>query len=95
MQILICYTFIASLLCREGKQGIKSKAGAKKSCKEIKISAPPNAWLNIQLSFHASTFARHIKLKRMKLICNSLYFAAQWGRFEYFALAQLSQKNLR
>ena len=41
--------FIASLLCREGKQGIKSKAGAIKCCKEIKITAHSNAWHNIPL----------------------------------------------
>ena len=41
---------IASLLCREGKLGIKSKAGAIKRCKEIKITAPLNEWRNIQFS---------------------------------------------
>ena len=34
------------------KQGIKSKAGAIKCCKEIKITALPNEWLNIP--FHIS-----------------------------------------
>ena len=39
--------FIASLLCRKGKQGIKCKAGAIKCLKEIKITAPHNEWRNI------------------------------------------------
>ena len=39
--------FIASFLCREGKQVIKSKAGAINCCKENKITAPPNEWHNI------------------------------------------------
>ena len=40
---------IASLLCHEGKQAIKSKAGAIKCSKEIKITALPNEWRNIPL----------------------------------------------
>ena len=39
--------FIASLLCLQGKQGFKSKAGAIKCCKENKITAPSNEWSNI------------------------------------------------
>ena len=45
--------FIASLLCREGKQGVKSKAGAIKCCKEIKITAPPNEWRNVSFDLQA------------------------------------------
>ena len=40
--------FIASLLCLEGKKSIKSQAGVIQRCKENKITAPPNAWCNIQ-----------------------------------------------
>ena len=36
-------TFIASLLCWEGKQTFKSKAGAIKCCNERNNTAPPNA----------------------------------------------------
>ena len=36
---IILMPLLVSLLCREGKQGIKSKAGAIKCCKEIKITA--------------------------------------------------------
>ena len=43
--------FIASLLCMEGKQTIKSKAWAIKCCREIKITASPNEWGNIPLNF--------------------------------------------
>ena len=35
------------LIPRACKQGINSKAGAIKCCKEIKITAPPNEWHNI------------------------------------------------
>ena len=38
---------VATLLPRAYKQGSKSKAGAIKSCKENKITAPPNALHNI------------------------------------------------
>ena len=41
--------FIASLLCQEGKQAVKSNAGAIKFCKEIKITALPNERRNIPL----------------------------------------------
>ena len=43
------FAFIASLLCWQGKQAIKSKTGAIKHCKENKITAPSNAWNNIPL----------------------------------------------
>ena len=36
---------------RACKQGIKSKAGAIKCCKEIKITAPPNEWRNISFFY--------------------------------------------
>ena len=45
--LLGCNAFIASLLCRKGKQGIKSKLRAIKCCKENKVTAPPNEWCNI------------------------------------------------
>ena len=38
---------LQSLIPRACKQGIKSKAGAIKCFKEIKITAPPNEWGNI------------------------------------------------
>ena len=42
---------IASLLCREGKKGIKPKARAIKYCKEIKITAPPNEWRSVTFNY--------------------------------------------
>ena len=41
--------FIVSLLCQVGKQGIKSKTGVIKCCKESKITAPPDERCNIPL----------------------------------------------
>ena len=38
---------LQSLVPRACVQGIKSKAGAIKCCKEIKVTAPPNEWCNI------------------------------------------------
>ena len=40
---------LQSLIPRACKQGIKSKAGAIKCCKEIKITTPNNEWRNIPL----------------------------------------------
>ena len=45
----INYNVIASLLCRKGKQGNISKAGAIKYYKENKITEPPNELRNILL----------------------------------------------
>ena len=42
---------IASRLRREGKQGIKSKKGAIKCCKERKITLSPNECCNIPLYY--------------------------------------------
>ena len=41
--------FIASLLCREGKQRIAAKAEAFKCSKVNKITAFPNKWHNITM----------------------------------------------
>ena len=58
--------FIASLLCQEGKQGIKSKAGAIKCWKEIKIAAPPNEWRNIPFIV-ISSFKSFTKLVKIQI----------------------------
>ena len=58
--------FIASLLCQEGKQGIKSKAWAIKCWKEIKIAAPPNEWRNIPFIV-ISSFKSFTKLVRIQI----------------------------
>ena len=45
--LLECNAFIVSLLCREGKQDIKSKAGEIRCWEERKIIGPPNECHNI------------------------------------------------
>ena len=44
----------------EGKQGIKSKAGAKKCFKEIKITVPFNEWRNFPFHYFVGDYVTHI-----------------------------------
>ena len=61
-------TIMQSLVPWACKQGSKSEAGAIKTCKEIKITAPPNAWHNIQFSVvNKICWLKQISLNQFKL----------------------------
>ena len=57
--------FIAHLLRWDGKQAIKSKAGAIMCCKENKITAPPNVCHNIPLVTCNHNLLKHFELSRV------------------------------
>ena len=73
---------VASPVCpRACQKGSKSKVGAIKCCKEIKITAPPNEWRNIPL-YPPSTPqnngpAPQVSKQVVNLSCSSCTIAAQ------------------
>ena len=81
------FALIASLLCLESKQSIRSKTGAIKCCKERTITAPPNQWCNIPfVSLKATSFSPcsedffilltkgFIQLKRYSTIFQNIFY---------------------
>ena len=90
--------YIASLLCREGKQGIKSKTEAIKCCKEITITAPPFEWRNIafylamkNMGICLSIFISFVFVNKVFL---SFGFDFFWYNFIYLQKQKVVNKSL-